>query len=50
MKNNAYVHFSPDLIIIIAADESVPCEFRPKSPKRRRNPENLFQQFEANIS
>ena len=42
MKNNAYVHFSQDLHISIPVDESVPCEFRPKSPKRRRNPENMF--------
>ena len=50
VKNNAYLHFSQDLVIPAAPDESVISEFRPKSPKRRRNPENLFNWYEANVS
>lgn len=50
VKNNAYVHFSQDLMMPASPDESVQSEFRPKSPKRRRNPENLFSWYEANVS
>ncbi len=42
VKNNAYMHFSQDLLLPPTPDESVQSEFRPKSPSRRRNPENLF--------
>lgn len=49
-KNNAYIHFSKDLENPPDPLDKIPSEFRPKSPKRRRNPENLFPFFEANVS
>lgn len=39
-----------DPIVKPTHDGSINSEFRPKSPKRRRNPENLFEWCEANMS
>jgi hypothetical protein len=50
LKYNTFVNISTDLLLEARPDESVQCEFRPKSPKRRRDPQNLFDSFEANIS
>jgi len=41
---------SKDLPVMPCNDGSINSEFRPKSPKRRRNPENLFEWYEANVS
>ena len=49
-KYNTFVNVSVDLVQTVLKDDSVPCEFRPPSPKRRRNPANMFKNCEANIS
>jgi len=50
IKNNAYMNCSKDLPVKPCNDGSINSEFRPPSPKRRRNPENLFEWYEANVS
>lgn len=49
-KYNAYIHFSKDLQKSSIKDYTFQSDFRPASPMRRRNPENLFPWFEANVS
>lgn len=49
-KYNAYIHFSKDILQAPIAEFTFQSDFRPKSPLRRRNPENLFDWYEANLS
>ena len=49
-KFQAYIHFSKDLLKTPNADISLQSDYRPKSPLRRRNPESLFNWYEANVS
>jgi len=49
-KFNAYIHFSKDLLRDRVRDYTFQSDFRPPSPLRRRNPENLFPWYEANVN
>ena len=49
-KYNVYIHFSNDIEKTPIAEYSFQSDYRPKSPLRRRNPENYFNWYEANMS
>lgn len=49
-KYNCYLHISEDQLYDQVKVKSIPSKYRPRSPQRRINPDELFKRLEANCS
>ena len=49
-KYNAYVHVSDQVIFAQEVRNFAPSEYRPESPKRRENPDQVYKSCQSNMS